>query len=1583
MVRQLFIRAAQAFLPLLCITALFVLISPVRAQGDVSGMRSYCSVPPLAGSGVKPNLLLMIDNSASMYDLAYTEPSKYCLDDSYADDARYTGYFDQDTIYSYNFPGNRFVRASDQAIPVNSSNVAGKSYVFVNFSSGSSGKVKTFRARGKFLNWLSMSKLDLEKKALTGGKLVGKTETDPGLLQGETRGCQGNRFVKIIEENSPITFVVRGPLSTESDYIYRASQGGSSRIEVYGKPYKKTDCLRAVQDWQEGGAFKADADKCAGNVPEADGKASKGMVFTEVMGLCYSSLADGKTIAVADTLALQQYCKDRLVSRYHNTASLISKNDGDAVCGGGSYHNIIKHGAFVSYSNGYLGWTYSAAGEGVEGGFGSGALGQVQDFCSGVSNPFLTDPSVTANQAGTNVNVPGFILEGGIANLGEISATMMVSVVPGAPPKGLIQDFSDDINFGAMVFNYNGAGSECSNTAGAAIPCLRHCQNAYTSHRECYQNSDCNSVDPQDPLKVSIPGVCQRDDPQTDGGRIISYLAETPAGDHGSSLAASINSNVTAYSWTPLAESFYEAIGYFAKNSDLRLTPGAFDGTSWPPSNYSCRKNNILIVTDGVSTMDRAAQVSNFVDKAWQAWGGANGMPASLRTKVGDTGGLVNQGSYNLDDLAWIARNKNFAPGSSTPTLSGNQTHDNRDFISTYVVYTGAPCPTPGGCSPDGSLDENVPEKMMQLVAYKGGGRFARAKNPGDLEGAIGNMFMMIGTGANSATDASILSTGDANGAIFLQEQFYPSKSFDGGATSASWIGEMQSLWYYIDPFIGSTGGASTIREETEGVSASDTIKDLKLDLVKDYEARFVFNAQAKKTEVRLFEDANGDGVGETPPPLSSDLRFYKYAGDPDNYTYTSVDNLKTLWRAGRTLWSRDIVTHPRKIYTQSAGTLMDFSSLDTTQPATLNLLQAGSKDEADNLISFIRGAEISGGSYRQRRLSIDGSSGVWRLGDIVGSTPRLQTSNKFNNYDLPAPAGYRDLSYGKFVASTSYQNRGMAYVGANDGMLHAFKIGKLGTAAIGHQKASLSAGSSGVLGGEEWAFIPKNALPYLKYLADPLYSHLYYVDATPSIFDASVGAPSACSATDYWDCARDAEAGTNWRSVLIGGMGLGGACRNKGTACNNDTTNCVNTPVDGVGYSSYFALDITNQSFDAATGARDAGNAPRLMWEFSHPELGYATSGPAIVRIKATNPVGGGDDLKNGRWFAVFASGPTGPINNACQFQGGSDQKLKIFVLDLNNTTGSWTPNVNYWIIDTGIENAFGGAITGGVIDVDRRSTTSRGFYQDDAVYISYVKKAADGTWTDGGVGRLLTRESLVPKENLDPTKNWAWSPVIDGVGAVVTNVSKIQDRKNHKLWLYFGTGRYFYSGDDFDSQRYLIGVQDRCYTTADTLDPQCDTSVKSGAEPEATGKGGVLGLGDLKDQSSSIAARVTEKGWYIRLDKNTIANTGAERSLSDPIAVTNGALFFTTFQPSTDLCQLGSSYLWGVKYDTGGPIPASLINGKALVQMSTGSLEGVDLGGLTGRRSGAMTGKAGGVKVISNGGLRPLKQIIHIQER
>ena len=83
-------------------------------------------------------------------------------------------------------------------------------------------------------------------------------------------------------------------------------------------------------------------------------------------------------------------------------------------------------------------------------------------------------------------------------------------------------------------------------------------------------------------------------------------------------------------------------------------------------------------------------------------------------------------------------------------------------------------------------------------------------------------------------------------------------------------------------------------------------------------------------------------------------------------------------------------------------------------------------------------------------------------------------------------------------------------------------------------------------------------------------------------------------------------------------------------------------------GLSSYYALDIT-----------DAQN-PKLLWEFSHPFLGYTYSGPAVIH-KWSNPTYQSGD----QYYVMFLSGPTNGTD------GSSIQDVQAFVLTLNANLG------------------------------------------------------------------------------------------------------------------------------------------------------------------------------------------------------------------------------------------------------------------------------------------------------------------------
>ncbi len=888
----------------------------------------------------------------------------------------------------------------------------------------------------------------------------------------------------------------------------------------------------------------------------------------------------------------------------------------------------------------------------------------------------------------------------------------------------------------------------------------------------------------------------------------------------------------------------------------------------------------------------------------------------------------------------------------------------------------------------------------------------------------------------SSGTAASILGNNDNNGATLLQALFFPEKQFES-TTKAKWLGEVQAFWYYLDPRLANI----TIR--------SDSVQDNKLKLSEDLISEFVFDGS--NVNVNLYADANGDGVKDNPTTPTA---------------VTSVDDVQALWRAGLSLFKRDASS--RIIYTNdpavttTVGSLIDFStSTRETMKSYFDLGTTGTtlNTDADNLINFTRGVHVAG--LRDRRVTITDTTvspavlytnTVWKLGDIINSTPKMLSSGRINSYDLE----YGDRTYADFLNSNyfntnngssaatfeGYKKRGVAFVGANDGMLHAIKLGVNSSGTTGYVAELKNADGTAAsdLGKELWGFIPKNTLPYLKHMTNTAYKHLYYVDSTPLLVDASIGVTkynsggtvltcnSGLSGTAYFDCPRvttkatvsgiptvsydissdpvsGLSKGTSWRTVLIGSMGQGGASRDSTATC----TDCVKAPIADLGYSSYFALDVTKQ------------DAPQLLWEFATPLLGYSTVGAAVARVKASTDTAA--IPRNGRWFAVLASGFSGPVIPASlQMKAITDQPLRIFVLDLKTgdvlrtfsreagTALAGMPAGTHTQVASMPDLAFGGSLSFATLDTDRKTPASSGYYSDDAIYLGYVRKdttsadAAHGLnkFTKGGVLRILTGD------NPDPA-TWKVSTVIDGTGPVTSAVTKIQKKENvpadSALWLYFGTGRYFYKdgatvdedyGDSTSKQQLeaMYGIKEPCYNTATNdlnLSPDATTGVSTCTSS--------VTLSTLTDQTTTIsAATLITSGWKVLLSGASPADNtatppvpaySAKRIITDPVSSSTGTLFFTAFKPTSAVCGYGGeSSFWALKYDNGGAPPPKL-KGQALIQLSTGSFQQIDLPTAFTQSLGRETTSFTGVPpkappaITSNADHYPSKRVLHIMER
>ena len=183
-----------------------------------------------------------------------------------------------------------------------------------------------------------------------------------------------------------------------------------------------------------------------------------------------------------------------------------------------------------------------------------------------------------------------------------------------------------------------------------------------------------------------------------------------------------------------------------------------------------------------------------------------------------------------------------------------------------------------------------------------------------------------------------------------------------------------------------------------------------------------------------------------------------------------------------------------RKLYTLAYGADGVSATIafdwDTLGPDTRAMLSAAAPGGAGDALGAARTAFLRG--ERTRELGRDG--GLFRrragvLGDMIRSLPLL--------VGAPAPST-RGAGFAEFHQQR-VQRPAMAYVGANDGMLHAFDSSS---------------------GAELFAYLPHALMPSLSMLTDPAYRHRAYVDASAGAGEALLGA--------------------RWRTVLASGMGMG-----------------------------------------------------------------------------------------------------------------------------------------------------------------------------------------------------------------------------------------------------------------------------------------------------------------------------------------------------------------------------------------------------------------------------------------------------------
>lgn len=335
------------------------------------------------------------------------------------------------------------------------------------------------------------------------------------------------------------------------------------------------------------------------------------------------------------------------------------------------------------------------------------------------------------------------------------------------------------------------------------------------------------------------------------------------------------------------------------------------------------------------------------------------------------------------------------------------------------------------------------------------------------------------------------------------------------------------------------------------------------------------------------------------------------WAGDLKGLKITAIDGVTgvisstPMWSAASKLdtmvsgsgWdtARKIVTLAPNASGKLVGVPFRTASLSAAQKTALG----STATEQSNVLNYLRGDTTNQSTLLVRKAYRYRASA---LGDIVDSgalyvgPPSFPYSDAFN----PGYAAFK---------TAKASRKPVIFVGANDGMLHAFDAQVNGASTSGQELFAVVPNA---------VFKGPDDLPAesgLRALTDNAYQHRYYVNATPMVRDvdfARAGVTPSASATP------------DWRTLLVTGLGKGGR--------------------------SYVALDIT----DPGSWTSESAVAGKVLWEFTHEDMGFTFGRPMIVKTAKWG------------WVVIVAGG----YNNNLGSDATKKGKGVVFVLDPRDGT-------------------------------------------------------------------------------------------------------------------------------------------------------------------------------------------------------------------------------------------------------------------------------------------------------------------------
>lgn len=476
-----------------------------------------------------------------------------------------------------------------------------------------------------------------------------------------------------------------------------------------------------------------------------------------------------------------------------------------------------------------------------------------------------------------------------------------------------------------------------------------------------------------------------------------------------------------------------------------------------------------------------------------------------------------------------------------------------------------------------------------------------------------------------------------------------------------------------------------------------------------------------------------------------------------------------------------------RSIFTRQGGAGIAFTweALNNTNRTLLNI--AGD-NLGESRVAYLRGER--GGEQR--------NGGVFRnrsdlLGDIINSDPVYVGKRDYGYSSATGLTQTERESYQAFLSSTAIARRPpMLYVGANDGMLHGFRV------------------ADGV---EQLAYIPASLLGELPQLTRPDYNHRYYVDGTPRVGDAYLG--------------------SRWKTLLLGSTGAGG--------------------------KAVFAIDVT---------APNNFTADKMLWEFTHSEMGIALAAPTLVRVKADN-----------KWVALVANG-----------YNSNSQTARLFVLDL--ATGAVIKEIDTQVGSASEPNGLSSPLP---VDEDG----------DRVVDYVYAGDLQGNLWKFDLNDNNSAQWGIAFKAGNKPKPLFQ---ACDGACSTSTRqpITMRPLAIRHPrggIMVLMGTGSYFTNDDkSLPTNPRLEAVYGIWDTGSEVSRSQL---LQQSITHEFVANGTTIKF-NVRVVSSRDVNYTSQKGWYLVLKSPGLSKGVGERAVSEML-YRHKRLIFNTLIPSADACDFG----------------------------------------------------------------------------